>query len=110
MQQTPVHKKTIATKKPQADSPSLFQITLLALLMLAGCEMLREFLTFSSPWIGQVLTVGVGTVIAVLAAVLARRGSAEVREKFGEVTAARQRVEGMYQTLLERARHLEVAK
>ena len=110
MRQTLAHKEKTATKKSQADSPSLIQIILLALLLLAGSVMLQGVLFPPAVWIGQVLTVGVGTAVAGLAAVLVRRSTLVLHERFSEVHTARQRIETMYQSLLERARHLEVAK
>lgn len=110
MRQTSTHKGKATTKKLQADSPPLFQIILIALLIIAGSEMLREFLALSPTWIGQVLTVGVGTAVAGFVAILARRSSFGLHERFAEVNATRQRIESMYQNLLERARQLEVAK
>jgi|GEM_PF-6484144 len=110
MRQTSTHKEKTAKKKSQADSPSLVQIILLALLLLAGSVMLQEALSPPATWVGQVLTVGVGTAVAGLAAVLARRGPLRLQERFSEVHSARQRIEAMYQSLLERARHLEAAK
>ena len=110
LRQSSRHSEPTTSKKPETGAPSLFQIALVAFLVLAGNEMLQEALAFTTAFTGQALTVGVGTAVAILGAFLVRRKHVGVQEKLAEVSIARQRAESAHQGLLERAHRLEEAK
>ena len=95
------HPEPATSRKPEVGSPSLFQITLVALLILTGSEMLQDAFALTSSFTGQVLTVGVGTVVAILGAFLVRRKHVGVQERLAEVSVARQRAESAHQGQLE---------
>ena len=104
------HPEPATSRKPEVGAPSLFQITLVALLILTGSEMLQEAFALTSSFTGQVLTVGVGTAVAILGAFLVRRKHVGVQERLAEVSVARQRAESAHQGQLERMHRLEEAK
>ena len=72
--------------------------------------MLQEAFALTSSFTGQVLTVGVGTAVAILGAFLVRRKHVGVQERLAEVSVARQRAESAHQGQLERMHRLEEAK
>ena len=104
------HPEPATSRKPEVGVPSLFQITLVAFLILTGSEMLQEAFALTSSFTGQVLTVGVGTAVAILGAFLVRRKHVGVQERLAEVSVARQRAESAHQGQLERGHRLEEAK
>ena len=110
LRQSSRHSEPATSKKPEASAPSLFQIAFVAFLILAGSEMLQEALAFTTPFTERVLTVSVGTAVAILGVFLVRRKHVRVQEKLAEVSIARQRAENAHQGLLDRAHRLEEAK
>ncbi len=53
LRQSSRHSEPTTSKKPEAGAPSLFQIALVAFLILAGSEMLQEALAFTTRLLGK---------------------------------------------------------
>jgi signal transduction histidine kinase/DNA-binding NarL/FixJ family response regulator/HPt (histidine-containing phosphotransfer) domain-containing protein len=110
MRQTSSSKASNAVRTPETGTPSLLQISLVALLTLTGSEMLKPFLPLSDPMLQQVLTIGIGTIVALLVAFLTRRGHVALQGELDEVRLARQRLEEAHHALQGRNQQLEQNK
>ncbi|MBM4259227.1 MAG: hypothetical protein FJ147_25420 [Deltaproteobacteria bacterium] len=110
MRQTSSHKASNAVRNPETGTPSLFQTSLVALLIFTGSEMLKPFLAIEDPMVQRAVTIGVGTVVALLVAYLTRRGHVAIQEELDDAQLARQRVEEAHLTLQDRTKQLEQNK
>ena len=113
MRQTSPQKKSAAVRNREAGTPSLLQISLVALLILAGSEMLKPSLAIiaiTDPLNLQALTIGVGTIVALLVAFLTRRGHLALQDQLADMRLARHRSRSSHRALLDRTKHLEQSK
>ncbi|MGE0823895.1 MAG: ATP-binding protein [Candidatus Binatia bacterium] len=108
MPQLPPSNTHAVTEHPtNPSSVTLIQIAIVAILLLAGSEMLKDVLALSSSWIVRIVTVTIGTAIAVASAFLVRREHVTLQQLLSDERKARRHLEDSRNSLIERTQKVE---